>query len=106
MASVAPLQPQVIYFIERQPPQRVERSELLDRIKQVAGITLALLGLVILVGATIALGGYFTGSAVTPETVHSFFLTGIVCAGGGFHLAGGGAASAAEISAGPVTFSI
>lgn len=97
--------PQLVYFIERLPPHEPAAPTLLDRIKKVAGTALALLGLTILIGATLALAGYFTGYlAVTPEVIHPFFATGIACSIAGFHLEKGGAASL-ETSAGPITFS-
>lgn len=102
-------EPRVIHvLVERVPQKHVEPTNWIDKIKYVAGIALALIGLGILAGATLALAGYFTGSTtIAIETIHPFFMTGIACSIGGFHMVKGGYAEPyAEISAGPLAVTI
>lgn len=101
-----PVQPQIIYIERRPAPQ--ETPAAIDQIRSIAGYILAVLGLVILAGSATALGGHVTGTLVVSlHTLHSFFMMGIVCTVGGFHLAKGGSAhSYAEISSGPFSVTI
>lgn len=108
MANIYPIPPNQIFYLVQQaplPPRPEPSPTLLEKIKEVAGTALAILGLAILVGAAIALAGYFSGHlAITSEAIHPFFTTGVACSVAGFHLAKGGSA-VVEASAGPITFS-
>jgi len=100
--------PKVVYLVERAPPPPAH-PVWIDRVKHVAGVALVLIGLAILIGATLALTGHLTGCILTGvDTIHPYFMTGITCAIGGFHLARGNSPSAStiEISAGPLAVSI
>lgn len=108
MAAVPPVEQRVIYLVERLPPSPPKDSTAMDKVKQVAGTALALLGLAILLGASIALTGVLIGTVIIPiETIHTFFMTGMLSAIGGFHLARGGTQKPSiEITGGPVSVTI
>ncbi len=96
----------VVYLVEKAPAPPVPTW--IDKVKHVAGIVLVIIGLSVLIGASLALGGYFTGLIkVAAKTIHPFFMTGIACSISGFHMAkGSGAAPSIEITAGPLAVSL
>lgn len=109
MNAVNPGENRVIYLVERAPPPaQPEPPTALDKIKHVAGVALAMLGIAIVFGSAIALTGTLTGSVtVAVETIHTFFVTGMLSIIGGFHLAKTGSQpNSTEISAGPLALTI
>lgn len=93
-------------FSENGTTPNLAKTGILDKVKHVAGVALAFLGLGILLGSALSLLGYFAGMlAITTEPIHPFFMTGIACTFCGFHLAGGSSASP-SINAGPFTFNV
>lgn len=101
------LQPNQVYYVElRSPPKVKESLTLLDKVKYVVGLVLAVLGLALLTGVGVSFGAHFLGRA-TPsiEALHTLFMTGMVAAIGGFHFAQG-VPVGTEITAGPIAVTI
>ncbi len=107
--AVPPVEKQVIYLVERLPPAKPEAPTLMDKVREIAGVALTLLGFAVLLGTSVAFASYFLGwTVLNIEALHTLFMTGIVSAVGGFHLAKGSthAGPSAEFTAGPLAITI
>ncbi len=96
-----PVDPRYVCFVDRNPPP-VEPHPFLDQIKRIAGVAMVFLGLTILTSSSVALAGYVLGKiAISLKSLQSFFIMGIACSVGGFHLIKGGYATPSlDINAG------
>lgn len=108
MSVLNPVDKQVIYLIERLPP-KAEAPSRLDKIREIAGTALALIGLTVLVCSAFAIPAHLLGwIAINADALHTLFMAGLVSSLGGFHLAktAGGNTPSAEFSAGPLSITV
>ena len=95
--------------MEGKPPvEKTNAPTLWDNAKRVFGVALAVFGFFMIATAAGALIWHLAGLAVVQaESNHALFMTGLMSAIGGLHLAKSSTSpTSAEISAGPFSYTV
>lgn len=109
MTSITPQPIHVhIHLDSKAPVEPPANPTLWDKAKMVFGVALAVFGFFMIATAASALIGHLAGVAVIQaESNHALFMTGLMSAIGGLHLAKGSASpTSAEITAGPFSYTV